>query len=106
MTAAPRCWVPAAPGAFSTRHAGFPDDDRLFVERADPLIWIAAELADQLRGRSSDDARHRDVTFVGPAAADDVTGWVLTVDAVNQRVVYVVRRYLFEMDCWEAEWPD
>ena len=78
---------------------------RLFVQSADPRIWLSAELVDELRGRAQN-RRHPDVTFTGPAAADDVTGWVLTINAVNRRAVYVVRRYVFEVDVWEAEWPD
>ncbi len=102
--AAREAW--AAPGVLFVVRAERPDGERLWVVSAEPRIWLSAELADQLRCRSSDDGRHPDVTFTGPPTADDVTGWVLTVDAVNQRAVYVVRRYVFDVDCWEAEWPD
>lgn len=68
-------------------------DGDLFVTHADPRIWISAELVADFRAG----CHHPHTRLAGD---------VLTVDAVNRRVVYVLREYLFAPDCWLAEWPD
>lgn len=68
-------------------------DGQLHVTHADPRILVSAELAADIRaGQYLPGSR--------------IDGDVLTVDAVNRRVVYVLREYLFALDCWLAEWPD
>jgi hypothetical protein len=70
----------------------------LSVTRADPRVWLSNELVEDIAaGRC-----HPDVSLSGTTVA----GSVLTVDGVNRRVAYVLREYLFEPDCWLAEWPD
>lgn len=68
------------------------EEGRLLVLHADPRIWISAELLAELRREA-----HPDVTLIGD---------VLTVNAVNRRVVYRLGEYMREADCWLAEWPD
>lgn len=73
----------------------------LHVEHADPRVWLTNELVGDLRaGRYPGDVRYQERASGWPGGA------VLTVDAANRRVVYVLREYLPALDCWLAEWPD
>ncbi len=78
---------------------------RLSVPVADPRVFMSAHMVGELdAGR-----HHPDVQF--DAGADHVngrglTGSVLTINAVDRRVVYVLRAYLPGPGCWLAEWPD
>jgi len=67
------------------------DERRIRVERADPRIWVAQQFLDA--------THHPDISII-----DDV----ITINAVNQRVVYRINRTwtLPDADCWLAEWPD
>jgi hypothetical protein len=66
---------------------------RLRIERADPRIWISEELLNHLD--------HPDVTLTG--------GDLLTIDAVNKRVIYRIdygRSHPDLPSVIYAEWPD
>jgi len=71
-------------------------DGSLWVDRADPRIWVAGEILHEIReGR-----HHPDVHF-----EDDL----LRIEAVNERVVYRVfgvERADLPRDLWLAAWPD
>ena len=72
------------------------EGDGLCVIRADPRVWISREMVERLDTFGSNNPR---VTWL-----DDV----LTIDAVNQRVVYRVHRDKLDDTglCYLAEWPD
>ena len=71
-------------------------DGALWVDRADPRIWLAGELLHQIReGR-----HHPDVHLEGD---------LLRIEAVNERVAYRVfgqERADLPRDLWLAAWPD
>jgi hypothetical protein len=91
----------AAPGQLHVVPADGSMRGLLRVEHADPRIWLTNQLVTELRaGRCSEHVRYQERPGGWPAGA------VLTVDAVNRRVVYVLREYLDGPDCWLAEWPD
>jgi len=71
------------------------EGDRLRVTQADPKVWVARELLAELDAGNL----HPDITFV-----DDV----LTINGVNRRVIYRVRRDVEWLAgaCVLAEWPD
>jgi hypothetical protein len=76
------------------------DIGRLRIVRADPQIGISAPLLRMMRAGD----RHPDVT---------IDGDVLTINAVNRRLVYRIGEYhpiglpdSGENGWWYAEWPD
>mgnify|MGYP001591225700 FL=1 len=78
---------------------------RLEIVHADPQVWLSGELIVEL----IEGPRHPDVQFDAPldwANGRGLAGSVLTIDALDRRVVYVVRAYLPGPGCWLAEWPD
>jgi hypothetical protein len=95
--------------------------DWLRIDRADPLVFVARELlADLLIWRGG---RHFDLQ-PGPGAvvtprgicvsgvewasiaAGALTGWLLTVRAVNRTVLYRIGEKAVSHDGYLAEWPD
>lgn len=91
-----------APGRLVVTAADGSMRGKLHVEHADPRIWLSNELVEELRaGRHSEHVQFQERRPDGWLA-----GATLTVNGVNRRVVYVLREYLFALDCWLAEWPD
>ena len=76
------------------------DDDRLYVERADPRILVADPIVAALR----------DGTFYGSDPPHGhglfLDGDVLTIRAANRTVIYRIVGYDPERFAWVAEWPD
>lgn len=69
------------------------DGASLTVIRADPRILVDAGLLEEIRNGNN----YPDVSLVGD---------VLTIDAVNQRVIYRIGEYLPDKRAHVAEWPD
>lgn len=98
-----QCSGPAEPGGFFVRIRPWGGTaDRLVIERADPVVMISDELlhlvvTGQVRDEVQYQAQHE-----GRVTAGDV----LTIDAANQRVVYVLRERLYAPLAWLAQWPD
>lgn len=65
------------------------------IERADPLILVTAVLVEDVW--TVDDGSPPYIEFDGKQVV--ITG-------TNQRVIYVIGRYLPDIECYEAQWPD
>lgn len=80
----------------STRH--LIDDDELFVDRADPCVWICGEILDEIAT----------LTAQGVSRWATVDGDVLTIRATNRTVVYRVDFDSYDPDnnWYLAQWPD
>lgn len=68
----------------------------LRVDRADPKVRISGPLVRAALAGGPD--------WTHPAA--ELTSDRLVIDGINRRVIYRIGRYLPELDCYEAEWPD
>jgi hypothetical protein len=68
---------------------------RLRIDQADPRILITRELLEQMQPPDPD--------WPLPATFD---GEIVRIRGENRSVIYRVVRYLPELGCYEAEWPD
>ena len=75
-------------------------DDELVVVRADPRILVTAEFLDQIRRTTENFDELGWPSFA--TLRDDI----LTLNGVNQKVIYRIGEHLMEPDCYVAEWPD
>lgn len=99
MTSARRSWGPAGLDKVGDcvlgADYGDPDDlhGRLRVDRADPIIWVSAEIVERVRVND----HHPDVT---------VDGDLLTIRASNRTVIYRIGEYYPQRHCYLLTWPD
>ena len=61
------------------------------IDRADPRVLISGPLV-------------RQALAVGPHHT--LAHNKLTIMGCNRKVIYIIGRYLPDIDCYEAEWPD
>ena len=79
---------------FVTTH--YDDDGQVadqHIDRADPIIWAAAELIDLLRTRDN----HPD---------GEINGDLLTVRGSNRTVIYRIGEYDPQRQAYLCHWPD
>ena len=69
--------------------------ERLRIDQADPRVLIAREVLEQMPSPDPD--------WPLPATFD---GETVRIRGENRSVIYRVGRYLPELGCYEAEWPD
>lgn len=73
-------------------------DESLVIERADPKIWVSCEFLAEIEAGMPTRADGR------PYA--ELDGDLLRINADNRTVVYRLGEHHFELDVYEAEWPD
>lgn len=75
---------------------------RIIVERADPVARVSLDFVQELRRQS-----YRSGLGDPDAAQEAVLdGWVLTINASNRRVVYVIDPDSFDGSSYRMRWPD
>ncbi len=88
------------------------------IVEADPLILISRELLEELllHGTAPGVTLHEGpgTTYRDPVLSLtdlkclswNLTGWVLTIQTEEKKVVYQIGQYLPDRRCYEATWPD
>lgn len=88
----------SAPGHCVIRRELASLDDSLIIERADPKIWVSAEFLAEVECGTP--------TRAGGRPYAEIDGDLIRINADNRTVVYRLGEHHFELDVYEAEWPD
>lgn len=98
------------PGEIWCHHDYFDGYDQppvLHIDRADPVIWVAAEIIEAIE-RGEVPGATLDVPACGHGDHQTCTfiGAVLRLHAEDRTLVYVITGMGYQRLCYEARWPD